>query len=212
VPRLELDGMASSQDGYDTATTITTNDDNETTTPNEYTNNDDYDDDDDDDEKSSPTIRVTGGLDQNSSTMEFRKYLEDLKRNYLEKLTFSCPSKLQPQAAATTSSSMIRPTATTPSATALHPGSRLKSVENNARRSLLYDSDVGQMSIASSEDRMSANKLNKSSKNLTTNSSEFKENNLLNGYALATLNSNAGLVDSVSFFPFEVILLFKFSL
>lgn len=33
-------------------------------------------------------------LDGNSTTAEFRKYLNDLKRNYLEKLTFSCPSKL----------------------------------------------------------------------------------------------------------------------
>lgn len=33
-------------------------------------------------------------LDENSSTAEFRKYLDDLKKSYLEKLTFSCPSKL----------------------------------------------------------------------------------------------------------------------
>ena len=33
-------------------------------------------------------------LDPGSSTSEFKKYLEDLKKNYLEKLTFSCPSKL----------------------------------------------------------------------------------------------------------------------
>ena len=34
------------------------------------------------------------GLNSNSTTAEFKKYLDDLKKNYLEKLTFSCPSKL----------------------------------------------------------------------------------------------------------------------
>jgi len=33
-------------------------------------------------------------LNSNSTTAEFKKYLEDLKKNYLEKLTFSCPSKV----------------------------------------------------------------------------------------------------------------------
>ena len=33
-------------------------------------------------------------LDHNSSTDEFRKYLDDLKKNYLDKLSFSCPSKV----------------------------------------------------------------------------------------------------------------------
>jgi len=33
-------------------------------------------------------------LNSNSTTAEFRKYLEDLTKDYLEKLTFSCPSKL----------------------------------------------------------------------------------------------------------------------
>ena len=37
---------------------------------------------------------TTTQLDPSSSTSEFKKYLEDLKKNYLEKLTFSCPSKL----------------------------------------------------------------------------------------------------------------------
>ena len=32
-------------------------------------------------------------LDGSSTTAEFKKYLDDLKKNYLEKLTFSCPSK-----------------------------------------------------------------------------------------------------------------------
>ena len=36
----------------------------------------------------------SNNLNANSSTAEFKKYLEDLKRNYLEKLTFSCPSKM----------------------------------------------------------------------------------------------------------------------
>jgi hypothetical protein len=44
-------------------------------------------------ESFSPTS-ATKPLDENSSTAEFRKYLDDLKKSYLEKLTFSCPSKL----------------------------------------------------------------------------------------------------------------------
>jgi hypothetical protein len=32
-------------------------------------------------------------INPNSTTAEFKKYLDDLKKNYLEKLSFSCPSK-----------------------------------------------------------------------------------------------------------------------
>ena len=38
----------------------------------------------------------SSGLNENSSTAEFRNYLDDLKRNYMAKLTYSCPTK-QPQ-------------------------------------------------------------------------------------------------------------------
>ena len=75
-------------------------------------------------------------LNPNSTTAEFKRYLDDLKKNYLEKLTFSCPSKLAP-----------------PQPRTNFANNRLKSVENinnliskannntltQARRSLLFD-------------------------------------------------------------------------
>ncbi len=33
-------------------------------------------------------------LNSNSTTNEFKKYLEELKKNYMDKLTYSCPSRL----------------------------------------------------------------------------------------------------------------------
>lgn len=39
-------------------------------------------------------------VNPDSTTAEFKKYLDDLKKNYLEKLTFSCPSKLTESRAA----------------------------------------------------------------------------------------------------------------
>ncbi|CAF0749445.1 unnamed protein product [Brachionus calyciflorus] len=75
-------------------------------------------------------------LNQNSTTVEFKKYLEELKRNYLEKLTFSCPPKLTKN--------------TSNKSTGQEINSKLKSVENlsnflrsdsssSAKRTLLYD-------------------------------------------------------------------------
>lgn len=61
-------------------------------------------------------------LNSNSTTAEFRKYLEDLKKNYLEKLTFSCPSKLVQSA----SSSFDRVVTTNNN----NVDMKLKSVEN----------------------------------------------------------------------------------
>lgn len=46
-------------------------------------------------EEESAAVDKNGGqkLDGSSTTAEFKKYLDELKRNYLEKLTLSCPSK-----------------------------------------------------------------------------------------------------------------------
>jgi hypothetical protein len=170
---LNLDLDLTSQDDYET-TTNDENDEHETTTPNE-------------EDMSSPSVRV---LDQNSSTMEFRKYLEDLKRNYLEKLTFSCPPKLQPKTLSN-KVSMAKPTASTFTAQLTHPN-KLKSVENvNARRSLNYNSSLP-ANFEGFSNVSKENKLNRSSKNLSASSNEFKEAGL-NGYATAGSN---GLVET----------------
>lgn len=46
-------------------------------------------------EDESAAVDKNGGqkLNGSSTTAEFKKYLDELKKNYLEKLTFSCPSK-----------------------------------------------------------------------------------------------------------------------
>ena len=66
------------------------------------TAHDSDDDDDDDDERAASTSNSNNSsskatptqLDGNSSTAEFKSYLNEVKRAYLDKLTFSCPSKL----------------------------------------------------------------------------------------------------------------------
>jgi hypothetical protein len=67
------------------------------------------DDDAGEDDNSSPPPLQTAArpLDSYSSTQDFKKYLDDLKSKYLEKLTFSCPSKQQQQAAKTSDRTAI---------------------------------------------------------------------------------------------------------
>lgn len=90
----------------------------------------------------------SNNLNANSSTAEFKKYLEDLKRNYLEKLTFSCPSKMtQSQSApldrmnqsSMKSSEHNLMTRNTP-ITSLNQHS-------NIRRSLFFDSKLNEESL-----------------------------------------------------------------
>ena len=134
------------------------------------------------DDERSPKSRTQNPLDHNSSTMEFRKYLEDLKKNYLEKLTFSCPPKLQPQQ----QSSM----ATSRSTNTNWQNSKLKSTDNvgkfdSARRSLFCDS-------AAVEGNKNCNNLNKSSSSLVKNESL---NDFRDGYSAGA----SGLVETVSY-------------
>jgi len=48
----------------------------------------------DKEEVEQPQSPLSNVLTSNSSTIEFKKYLDELKKNYMDKLTYSCPSKL----------------------------------------------------------------------------------------------------------------------
>ena len=94
----------------------------------------------------------SSALNADSTTMEFRKYLDDLKKSYLEKLTFSCPSKPTNTATTTTITTTNNNKANNQS----QNQQRLKSVENinnlltknltntasNARKSLFTENSV----------------------------------------------------------------------
>lgn len=104
-------------------------------------------------------------LNANSSTAEFKKYLDDVKKNYLEKLTFSCPSKVSYKP------NSIQNTTTT-STTNNNVSYKLKSVENinsllasratpvtsllnqanPARRSLFFDSRINEETSLDDDD------------------------------------------------------------
>ncbi len=92
----------------------------------------------------SNTTAVTSGLDEENSgtqstqvnpestTAEFKKYLDELKRNYLEKLTFSCPPKLTESRQSATPNLNTK---STNNATSLVNSS-------NIRRSLYFDTKL----------------------------------------------------------------------
>ena len=67
-------------------------------------------------------------LSENSSTAEFKNFLEECKRSYLSKLAYSCPTKLGPKA-------------TSPNNSFKMSGSSelKKSQQGNVRRSLYFD-------------------------------------------------------------------------
>jgi hypothetical protein len=72
--------------------------------------------------QNSPPVLPPQQLNFDSTTSDFRRYLDEIKRNYLDKLTFSCPPK------------MSMPGASTAAASAAAAGgsclNRLKSMEN----------------------------------------------------------------------------------
>ncbi len=140
-------------------------------------------------------------LDENSSTAEFRKYLENLKQSYLEKLTFSCPPKMLTNSLNLTSKKSIFPnwnTENTDSIAKMVKNSSQENIKNlllnnsrpllsensNVRRSLLYDYNKNDSLISEESGRNASNKKQsllsaKSSFNVSNRNDELKENHAL---------------------------------